>query len=110
MYFPKEITYVDQNSCFNDFLFGHINDTKSDPAWTAFHHFASSGIAGVILPVLKKQKEEGQLVFVMPETLQKLALSQEWEGIVPKKLFFDLRNESHKERDRLGVPHNSLNT
>ena len=110
MLLPKEIAYIDQEAGFNDFLFGHINETKSDPAWTAFHNLSSSDIAGSILPVLKKQKKEGQLVFIMPETLQKLAVYQEWDGIVPKKLFHDLRSKDHKERDSLGMPHKSLDT
>ena len=44
----------------------------------------------------------------MPEVLQDLTDYQDKDGIIPKKLFHDLRSEFQKKRDLLGVPRNTL--
>ena len=44
----------------------------------------------------------------MPEVLQDLTDYQDKDGIIPRKLFHDLRSEFQKKRDLLGVPRNTL--
>ena len=74
MRLPADISYVDQEAGFNDYIFGYIDDTRSNPAWKGFHYFIETDIAGTILPILKKQKQEVKLAFVMPECLEKVAI------------------------------------
>ena len=45
----------------------------------------------------------------MPECLEKVAILAQFEGIIKKQLFHDLRNEQRIMSDRLGLPHNTLN-
>ena len=44
----------------------------------------------------------------MPEAVQKLTMYEETNK-APKQIFHDLRDESCKERDQLGIPHTTLN-
>ena len=44
----------------------------------------------------------------MPEVLQRVARYNPFPGIVPKRLFHDLRSKEQQNRDKLGVPNTTL--
>ena len=45
----------------------------------------------------------------MPESLEKVAQYQPFEGVVKNQLFFDFRSDQRKLSDRLGMPPTTLN-
>lgn len=93
MNLPQDIAYIDQTTDLNHYIFGNLENTRSSVAWTSFHCFPVTDIAGTILPILQKQAEDGKKVFVMPEVLQNLTDYNAFDGVVPSMFFHDLRSK-----------------
>ena len=103
---PKEVGYIDNDA----FIFTEFNgqrDNLPDTLYERLQYFFQTNIA-TILPSLKKQVEEGKLVFVMPEDLQGLTRSRSWQGINSKSMIYDLRSDKRRQADQLGYPSTSL--